>query len=121
MDKIVKGSSVINVVDKAWGFEEIWAKTDRYVGKMLHIKAGHRLSLQYHEVKDETILVLRGRIILHHNGTEQILEEGETAHIKAGNQHRFCAIDENVVLLEVSTPELDDVIRIEDDYNRATK
>ena len=78
------------IVDKPWGHEQIWALTNKYVGKILHINEGHKLSLQYHRVKEETIYVLEGTL-------ELILEEG---------------------LMEVSTTELDDVVRIEDDYSR---
>ncbi len=99
-------------VDKPWGHELIWAHTDRYVGKILHIEPGHLLSLQYHEKKDETIFVLRGEIIfrVHEDGelVERPMREGERYHITPGTD-----------LLEVSTPELDDVVRLEDRYGRA--
>jgi quercetin dioxygenase-like cupin family protein len=110
-------------VPKPWGHEDIWAHTARYVGKILRIQAGKRLSLQYHQVKDETILVLRGRLRLElENDAGQIesieLAAGEGRHIAPGRRHRFAAI-EDCDLVEVSTPELDDVVRVEDDFGRA--
>lgn len=109
-------------VDKPWGHELIWAHTDRYAGKILAIEAGRRLSLQIHERKDETILVISGRLRLHHGGpdgalTTTELGPGEHRRIPVGTVHRFEAI-ERCELVEVSTPELDDVVRLEDDYGR---
>ena len=109
-------------VDKPWGHEEIWAKTHQYVGKILHINAGHRLSLQFHKKKEETIRVLYGTLLLETgmgaDSVIQTLTSGEVFHITPGTIHRFCATDEDVTLLEVSTPELSDVVRLEDDYAR---
>jgi len=109
-------------VEKPWGHELIWAKTDRYVGKILHIEPGHLLSLQYHEKKDETIFVLRGAIIFRvqvgDELTERPMREGELYHVTPGTVHQMEAI-EVTDLLEVSTPELDDVVRLEDRYGRA--
>ncbi len=109
-------------VDKPWGNELIWALTDRYCGKVITIETGRRLSLQYHDHKDETILVTTGRLRLHLEdaGGEMAVRElgpGETAHIAVGRRHRFEAI-ERVELVEVSTPELSDVVRVEDDFGR---
>jgi quercetin dioxygenase-like cupin family protein len=109
-------------VDKPWGHELIWAKTDRYVGKILHIKAGEALSLQYHRVKDETIMVLSGKLRFEHfaEGAEPattVLEPRVPFHITPGLRHRMIAIEDTDVL-EVSTPELDDVVRLEDRYGR---
>jgi mannose-6-phosphate isomerase-like protein (cupin superfamily) len=108
-------------VDKPWGHELIWAKTDRYVGKILHIEPGHLLSLQYHERKDETIHVLHGEIILRikigGELTERRMREGESCHIAPGTVHQMEAIEISD-LLEASTPEIDDVIRLEDRYGR---
>lgn len=110
------------LVPKPWGSEQIWAETETYVGKVISIDAGQRLSLQYHEEKDESILVSKGRLRLH-TGEEadrieaRVLEEGESAHIPPGLIHRFEAIDDTV-LIEVSTPQLTDVVRLEDDYGR---
>jgi mannose-6-phosphate isomerase len=111
------------IVEKPWGRERIWAHTERYVGKVITIKAGERLSLQQHRIKDESVLILRGRLRLH-TGPDQAsmssedLGPGEHRRISTGVVHRFEALDEGVELVEVSTPELDDVIRLEDDYGR---
>ncbi|MAE94864.1 MAG: cupin [Deltaproteobacteria bacterium] len=109
-------------VDKPWGHELIWAHTDRYVGKLLVIEEGHQLSLQYHEVKDETIYVVSGRLRLEleNDAGEIVTEElgpGDHRRIGTGRRHRFAAL-EHTELVEVSTPELDDVVRLEDDYGR---
>jgi mannose-6-phosphate isomerase len=109
-------------VDKPWGHELIWALTDRYCGKILVIETGRRLSLQYHEQKDEAILVMSGRLLLHLDDetgtmTTRELGPGESAHVGVGRRHRYEAI-ERVELVEVSTPELDDVVRVEDDFGR---
>lgn len=110
------------IVPKPWGHELIWAHTDRYVGKILVIEAGKRLSLQYHERKDESIYVISGRLRLHladETGvvrTEE-LGPGEFRRVLTGRVHRYEAI-ERVELCEVSTTELDDVVRLEDDYGR---
>lgn len=111
------------LVKKPWGHEEIWAETDRYVGKFLYINENSRLSRQYHNVKTETIYVLEGRLVLEtasgpDSFSERILERGEVFHVSPGTIHRFGARDVPVVLAEVSTPELDDVVRLEDDYAR---
>ena len=116
----------IPYIDKPWGYERIWAQTDKYVAKYIFIKADHRLSRQYHEKKDETIYVLSGPLILElgpdHDDAEIVsigVMEGESYHVTPGSVHRFCAPKEyNVEIIEVSTPELTDVIRLEDDYNR---
>lgn len=109
-------------VEKPWGHELIWARTDRYVGKILHIEPGHLLSLQYHERKDETIHVLNGEIILRIKEGDELVErplrEGESCHIPTGTVHQMEAVTASD-LLEVSTPELDDVVRLEDRYGRA--
>lgn len=109
-------------VAKPWGHELIWAKTDRYVGKILHVRAGEALSLQYHRVKDETIMVLAGRLKFEvfAEGEEPSVRElvpGEPFHVAPGLRHRMSAIEDTDVL-EVSTPELDDVVRLEDRYGR---
>jgi mannose-6-phosphate isomerase len=109
-------------VPKPWGHELIWAHTDRYVGKVLVIEAGKRLSLQRHEVKDESIYVLSGRLrlVLEDDAGEVRTEElgpGDHRRVETGRIHRYEAI-ERVELVEVSTPELDDVVRLEDDFGR---
>jgi mannose-6-phosphate isomerase-like protein (cupin superfamily) len=112
-------------IDKPWGHELIWAKTDRYVGKILHVRAGEALSLQYHRVKDETIMVLSGRLRFEffvEGQTPSIrdLSPGEPFHVASGVRHRMTAVEDTDVL-EVSTPELDDVVRLEDRYGRIDK
>ena len=124
---MIKTDDDIPYIDKPWGYERIFAQTESYVGKYLFIKAGHKLSRQYHEVKEETISVLGGPMILEigpSNDDEEIrsytLATGEAYHIAPGIVHRFCApLDSDVELIEVSTPHLDDVMRLEDDYSRA--
>lgn len=113
------------IVDKPWGYEHIWGKTDKYVGKLLHINKGERLSLQYHKIKEETIYVLEGmlELVLEEGSRRDMhsvfLEPGDTFHIAPLTIHRFAASQgTDVKLMEVSTIELDDVIRIEDDYSR---
>ena len=99
----------------------VWARTERYVGKILHIEPGHVLSLQYHERKDETIHLLRGEIIFRvqigGELTERRMHEGESFHVTPGTVHQMEAIVASD-LLEASTPELDDVVRIKDRYGR---
>ena len=111
------------IVDKPWGHEERWAITEKYLGKILFIERGHKLSLQYHEQKDETIYVLFGRLLLHvgDKDNQEITEltMGESYRITPGVVHRFEAPENmDVSLIEVSTPEIDDVVRLKDDYNR---
>ena len=110
-------------VEKPWGHELIWARTDRYVGKILHIKAGHALSLQYHLHKDETVHVLTGRMRFQTAAEgaqlqETVLGPGESFHITPLLRHRMIA-ETDCDILEASTPELDDVVRLEDSYGRA--
>jgi mannose-6-phosphate isomerase len=109
-------------VDKPWGHELIWAETDRYVGKVLHVKAGQALSLQFHERKDETIHLLSGRMRFFAGPSvealrEVDLEQGESYRIVPGTVHRMEAVTD-VDILEASTPDLDDVVRLEDRYGR---
>jgi mannose-6-phosphate isomerase-like protein (cupin superfamily) len=108
-------------VEKPWGFELIWAETRAYAGKILHIYAGHCLSRQFHRTKEETLLVLQGELELEIGSkppyTRRLLRAQETAHIPPGMVHRLIARSE-VELAEVSTPELDDVVRLEDRYGR---
>lgn len=110
-------------VDKPWGHEIIWAHTERYVGKVLFIKAGERLSLQYHQKKDETVYVMSGKMIFEVGPKDQPREEltmnaGDSYHITPFTTHRMIAV-EDTYILESSTPELDDVVRLEDKYGRA--
>lgn len=109
-------------VEKPWGYELIWANTDRYVGKVLHVDAGHALSLQYHERKDETIHVLRGQMRFWAGPSvdelrEITLAEGESYRVVPGTVHRMEAVTD-VDILEASTADLNDVVRIEDRYGR---
>lgn len=108
-------------VEKPWGHELIWAHTERYVGKLLHIKAGHALSLQFHQVKDETIHVQTGQLRFEIEEDGQLvahtLAPGSSYHIRPHHKHRMTAVTD-VDVLEVSTPELDDVVRLEDRYGR---
>jgi mannose-6-phosphate isomerase len=109
-------------VDKPWGHELIWAHTTRYVGKLLVIETGKRLSFQYHDVKDEWIHVLEGRLLLTLEGddgsvSDRELAAGEGARVPTGRRHRYAAI-ERATLIEVSTPELNDVVRLSDDFGR---
>lgn len=110
-------------VEKPWGYELHWAKTDKYVGKLIHVKAGHALSLQYHNVKDETIFLWSGRLLFEtrQDGApvEREMQVGESVHITPGTIHRMTAIDDSDVF-EVSTPHLDDVVRLDDRYGRKT-
>ncbi|MDT8340738.1 MAG: cupin domain-containing protein [Longimicrobiales bacterium] len=110
-------------VEKPWGHEIIWAETDRYVGKILHIRAGEALSLQYHREKDETICVLRGRMRFLAGPSadelrEYVMEADDRFHTRPGTVHRMIAITD-CDILEASTPHLDDVVRLEDRYGRS--
>jgi mannose-6-phosphate isomerase len=108
-------------VDKPWGYELVWARTDRYVGKILHVKAGHVLSLQYHNRKDETMHVLRGELILRTKPDGELVERpfraGETVHIPPKLIHQIEAVEDSDVL-EASTNDLDDLVRLQDRYGR---
>lgn len=109
-------------VAKPWGYEIWYAHTDRYAGKILHVAAGHRLSLQYHERKDETSYLLHGRLLLikgaHESElTEVVLEPGASWRNAPGEVHSIEAL-EDADVLEVSTPELEDVVRLRDSYGR---
>ncbi len=117
------GAAGVGRVDKPWGYEIRWAVTERYAGKLLHIDSGHQLSLQYHVQKDEAIHVISGVMDLKlENNSGEIethrLTQGMSAHIRPGRTHRFVAL-EDTDLVEVSSPEIDDVVRLEDSYGRA--
>jgi mannose-6-phosphate isomerase len=110
-------------IDKPWGYELLFARTDKYAGKVLFVKKGHRLSLQFHNVKDETIYVYKGKIHLQFGGADgnlvdSVLTDGDSVRVEPLTRHRIEAL-EDTTLLEVSTPELDDVQRLTDDYGRA--
>lgn len=110
-------------VEKPWGFELIWAETDAYVGKVLFIKAGESLSLQFHQKKDESWLVQSGRAKLELGSAgdailnEEVVGAGATFRFRPGTVHRVTAL-EDTTIVEVSTPHLDDVVRLEDRYGR---
>lgn len=110
-------------VEKPWGHELWWADTDAYAGKLLHVKAGHRLSLQLHRQKDEMSYLLSGRLRLTRSPSaedlhEQEIEPGHSWRVEPGTVHCIEAVEDSVVL-EVSTPHLDDVVRLQDRYGRA--
>lgn len=109
-------------VDKPWGHEVWFADTDHYAGKILHVEQGQRLSLQYHERKDESSYLLSGRLLLVHGPsaddlTETVLEPGAAWRVRPGEVHTIEAL-EAAVVVEVSTPHLDDVVRLSDSYGR---
>jgi len=109
-------------VEKPWGWELVWAETDAYVGKLLFVRAGESLSLQYHEVKDESWLVQEGRARLELGEVGGDLEAieiapGDAFRLRPGTVHRVTALEDTLVV-EVSTPHLDDVVRLEDRYGR---
>jgi quercetin dioxygenase-like cupin family protein len=108
-------------VEKPWGYELHWAKTDKYVGKVIHINKGHALSLQYHNQKDETIFVWSGKILfeIDEGGTlvGREMTAGMSVHVTPPTIHRMTALEDTDVM-EVSTPQLDDVVRLEDRYGR---
>jgi len=117
---------MVEIVEKPWGREIIWAKTESYVGKILYIEAGKRLSFQFHEKKEETVYVKSGILYLETAGMANspdkrktvTLSPGETFHVYPLLTHRFMAKESDVELIEVSTNHLEDVVRLEDDYNR---
>jgi len=117
-------SSEITRVEKPWGYELHWAKTERYVGKLIHVNKGHALSLQYHDVKDETIYLHSGKLLFEIDegrGLEQReMHPGQCVHVTPKTIHRMTAIEDSDVF-EVSTPELHDVVRLEDRYGRQDK
>tara|TARA_Y100000593_G_C4310462_1_gene338091 strand:+ start:309 stop:656 length:348 start_codon:yes stop_codon:yes gene_type:complete len=114
------------IVNKPWGHENIWALTEKYVGKILFIREGCRLSLQFHRVKEETIMVLEGtmELVLEEGSRREqdsiIMTPGDTYHISPMTVHRFCANQgTDVKLVEVSTTEIHDVVRLQDDHGRS--
>ena len=130
--------SEITKVEKPWGYELHWAKTDRYVGKLIHVNAGHALSLQYHNQKDETIFLWSGKMLFEIGPdpvnddndaakggaagaqlTRREMQPGEAVHVTPKTVHRMTAITD-CDIFEVSTPELHDVVRLEDRYGRQT-
>ena len=123
MSDLARWDAPVQHVDKPWGYEVIYALADRYCGKVLFVRAGEQLSLQYHNLKDETIHVWSGRVEFQIGGSgEELASEevgpGRSFRFEAGTVHRMRAL-EDTLLLEVSTPDLDDVVRLEDRYGRA--
>lgn len=115
--------TAVRRVSKPWGEERIFAETPRYAGKLISIRRGESLSYQYHNVKDETVHVLSGTLGIEYEaaGTRSVLElhEGDTLRIPPGTKHRmFAPVEEDCLIVEVSSPELDDVVRLEDRYGR---
>jgi len=110
-------------VEKPWGWELIWALTDQYCGKIIFVRAGESLSLQFHNVKDESWYVLEGRARLELGQAgestlaEEVIAAGEAFRFRPGTMHRVSAL-EDTRILEVSTPQLDDIVRLEDRYGR---
>jgi mannose-6-phosphate isomerase-like protein (cupin superfamily) len=118
----MKPTSKIERVEKPWGYELIWAKTEKYAAKILHLRKDKRLSYQYHQKKDEAMFVASGKVLVELEGegggkTISYLNAGECLHIPAFTRHRIMAVEE-ADIFEVSTPELDDVVRLQDDYGR---
>jgi mannose-6-phosphate isomerase len=117
----MSGRSEVRHVPKPWGHETIWAHTDQYVGKILHINAGHALSVQYHDVKDETVFLLSGQLIYRIWENDQPrnveLKIGDAYRVTPHTIHQMEAITD-CDILEASTPHLDDVVRLEDRYGR---
>ena len=114
-------------VEKPWGYEIIWAETKDYAGKILHINPNQKLSLQYHEEKEETIRVMNGTmglvLVKNHGSPEEVrlvhqLGPGDSFHIYPAVIHRYTSLGDHVDIIEVSTTQLDDVVRLEDEYNR---
>ena len=116
-----------NIIQKPWGTEEIWASTHYSVGKLLTINKGHRLSRKYHKMKNHTIRILDGTLILEigpmYEGAEietRRLEAGMAHYLSANTIHRFCTDDSSVRIIEVSNQGPDDSVRLRDDYKRIT-
>jgi len=106
------------IIEKPWGFEEWWAENERYVAKLLLIKHGHRLSLQYHQVKHETMRVISGELTFTLGTETKILYPGDVVDVPPRTVHRMEAKHGDVHVIEVSTPEVDDIVRLSDDYGR---
>lgn len=110
-------------VIKPWGYELWWAENDHYIGKILHIEQDQQLSWQYHRIKDETLYLLRGQILIRFETEEGIvledyLDSNRSFHVPPGTKHRLIGGSGGGDVLEVSTSEVDDVVRLEDEYGR---
>ena len=112
----------VKKIEKPWGYELIFAHTSRYAGKILHVNAGHALSLQYHERKDETLYLASGEVEFQVQEGDALISHrllpGQSYHVQPGTRHRMIAGPDGCEFIEVSSPELDDVIRLEDRYGR---
>ena len=111
--------------EKPWGFELLFAHTPKYAGKVILVRKGHRLSLQYHEKKDETMYIHEGKALFEIEGSDgrmatKVVQSGQCIRVPPRTRHRLEAI-EDTTFFEVSTPELEDVVRVEDDYGRASR
>ena len=120
---VIPNAVSVQRVEKPWGYELHWALTDRYCGKVLVVHAGEDMSVQYHERKDETLYLHAGRAEVGIGASPDALEQlvvdaGTSLHVPPGTVHHIRALEE-CIFLEVSTPELDDVVRLEDRYGRA--
>ncbi len=126
LDGLDRFASAPERVDKPWGYELVWAHTERYAGKILFIRAGHSLSLQFHNEKDESWYVQEGRAEVEIGAageamlSTEVLAAGACLRFPPGTVHRVTALEDTTVL-EVSTPELDDVVRLEDRYGRTAQ
>lgn len=123
MAEVRRGAATETRVDKPWGYEIRWAITPRYLGKILHVNRGEALSLQYHELKDETLYLVEGSLDFELENAAGDLEThrlrpGDSVHVSPGRKHRMTAV-EDCDIFEVSTGEIDDVVRLEDRYGRA--
>jgi quercetin dioxygenase-like cupin family protein len=117
------GRAEASRVEKPWGYELHWAVTDRYIGKLIHINKGEALSLQYHRVKDEFQYLIKGSVEMELGDsdaqlTKHRMQAGDTLHVAPGMRHRLTALEDSDIF-EVSTPEIDDVVRLADRYGRA--
>ena len=118
-----RAAHAIERVEKPWGWELWWARSDRYVGKVLHVRRGAALSYQFHRRKDETIYLLRGELAVElapggRRRRRWVMRQGEALRIRPGDHHRMTAIT-TCDVLEASTPEVEDIVRLEDRYGRA--
>lgn len=116
-----RSESTIEHIDKPWGYEEILETNPKYTVKRLLMRAGCQCSYQYHEKKMETIVCLSGKLYIVGEGEDKILNPGDTITINPGEKHRMRAVEEDSLYLECSTSELDDVVRLADDYGREGK
>lgn len=111
-------------ISKPWGYEILFAETKDYAGKLIYVKKGETLSYQYHQKKEETIFLFKGRVKITHEKNKKknyfIMKEGDSFHIPPKKKHRFQALA-NSYIFEVSTPHLEDVVRLEDKYGRTEK